>query len=551
MNRAGKARRHRLRFVLGHVVFNERRAFRETAKARTHRHGDALVRHRRVAGARGEHGHLMRSPKSATLIRRERGSARQRIAGTHKQLVRRQRSREVAHCHHARPDDAETGDIHRRHLRHSRVRSRVWCREDQHRVVPAEAKRVAHDVREPGSGKFTHRLQSNRRINLAEAGIGRELLTAERLDAEHSFDRSAGGEGMAEEPFRAGERRDMFAEQSLQRLRFRQIVVARAGAVGVHVIDGRRFESCPGQRRPHGRDSAGAFRMRSGDVMRIAARTPAAQPRENLRTATKRAVFRLDHEHRRAFTQTHAAARRIERTAALTIDEQQCVEAAPRHARERVSTARQHHVGFTRLNHLRRVRDSERTGGAGGGNGHRRTKQPEGAGDEIRRHAALLITRGARTELALLDQLDEKPFAIKRAADGTAKHDSRAVTEVSRFESGRLDGLARGEPAKTITAGGVTRSAELEEVELNFPDRIKPVARRGKKCERLETVTPRGDGIPHRLHPVTGRSDDAQAGDDGLPRHQAPACRASMKSASARTERNAGPPSSMPLMMMP
>ena len=154
----------------------------------------------------------------------------------------------------------------------------------------------------------------------------------QRLDADDRLNRAARRQRVAEKPFGARERRHAVAEQSFQRLGFREIVLARAGAMGVHVINRRRIQPRPAQRRLHGGERPGTFGMRCGGVMRVAARAPAGEPRDNFCPARQRRFLGLQHQHRRAFTQAHAGARGVERAAARRIHQQQRMKTAPRHA---------------------------------------------------------------------------------------------------------------------------------------------------------------------------------------------------------------------------
>ena len=81
-------------------------------------------------------------------------------------------------------------------------------------------------------------------VERGEAGIGRQRLTPQRLNADDGFDGSARGEGVAEKSFRAGKWGDAVVKKSFQRLRLRKVVVACAGAVGVDVIDLRCIKPC-------------------------------------------------------------------------------------------------------------------------------------------------------------------------------------------------------------------------------------------------------------------------------------------------------------------
>src|SRR4029079_12072251 len=98
--------------------------------------------------------------------------------------------------------------------------------------VAAEAKRVAHHMSEPGGLQLCDGSEADGWIDVREAWIGRHLLPAQCLDAEDGFNGAARSQRVAEKSFRAGERRHAFAEQRLQRLRFRRVIIARARAVG-------------------------------------------------------------------------------------------------------------------------------------------------------------------------------------------------------------------------------------------------------------------------------------------------------------------------------
>ena len=172
-------------------------------------------------------------------------------------------------------------------------------------------------MRQGGRAQDGDRCQANGRIHFAESGIGRKLAPTQRFNANHGLQGAAGSEGMTENSFRAGKRRNAVAKQMLQRLRFRQIVVARAGAVGVHIINRRRWKVRPTQGGLHCGQGAGAIGMRLGGVMRVATGAPAGETGDDFRAAFQGVRFTFEHEHGCAFAKTHSAASRVKGPAAL------------------------------------------------------------------------------------------------------------------------------------------------------------------------------------------------------------------------------------------
>jgi hypothetical protein len=88
---------------------------------------------------------------------------------------------------------------------------------------------------------------SDDRISGGEAYIGRHLPSPQCLDTNGGFNRAAGGKGMAKKSFRARNRRQVLTKNSLQRTPFRNIIIARAGAMGIHVINRTRLQTRPAQ----------------------------------------------------------------------------------------------------------------------------------------------------------------------------------------------------------------------------------------------------------------------------------------------------------------
>ena len=236
---------------------------------------------------------------------------------------RRQRRLDFAEADRARPDDAKAGDDRRHALGWLWASGRFRLGENQRGVVAAEAERVAHHMCQRRRAQCGDRFEADGGIGRGEAGIGRQRLPAQRLNADHGLDGAARGQRVAEKSFRAGKRRHAIVEKGFQRLRFREVVVARAGAVGVDVVNGRRVQPRPVQRALHRGERARAFRMRRGGVVGVAARAPAGESGENFCAAFQRRLLRFDHEHRRAFAQGHAGAGGVERAAAGGVHQQQ------------------------------------------------------------------------------------------------------------------------------------------------------------------------------------------------------------------------------------
>ena len=103
-------------------------------------------------------------------------------------------------------------------------------------LLPPETERVVHHVRQLRGAQFRDGCQTDGGIGLAEAGVGRELLAA-RASMQTAASIAPLAARVTEESFRAGEGRDVVAEQRLQCFGFGDVVIARASAVGVDVVD--------------------------------------------------------------------------------------------------------------------------------------------------------------------------------------------------------------------------------------------------------------------------------------------------------------------------
>src|SRR5205085_12017049 len=107
-------------------------------------------------------------------------------------------------------------------------------------VLPAEAKAVAHGNVTLGLPRFVRDIiQIAFRIWLREIHRGRENLIANRQYAGDKFHRAGGGDEVAHHSLDAADRDvfGMLTEDLLDGAGFVAVVLARAGTVGVDVLD--------------------------------------------------------------------------------------------------------------------------------------------------------------------------------------------------------------------------------------------------------------------------------------------------------------------------
>ena len=254
--------------------------------------------------------------------------------------------------------------------------------------------------------------------------------------------------------------------------------------------------------------------MRRGGVVGVATRAPAGEASENFCAAFPRGLLGFDHEHRRAFAQGHPSARRVEWAAARSVHEQQGMESAPRHPRERIRATGEHHVGIAVHDEFRRRGDGERAGRARGGEGHAWAEQPEVVGDDVHSGMAFVEARGAGAHFTAFDERGEKVFAVERATDGAAERDAGAVGEGWQIYFGIGESIARGEPAEFVATRTAIGCAERDEVFPDFADGNLAVARGLKEAQRFQPARAGGDGLPDFLRAAARRGHDAETGDD-------------------------------------
>ena len=198
--------------------------------------------------------------------------------------------------------------------------------------------------------KYSHRFQTEFFIGDFKTGRAGHGLFVKRLHGEHGFDRAAGGERVAEKSFHRRNGRHSCAEKFFQRPRFHRVVVRRGGAVGADEINFARLKLAAFEGALHRGERATALGLRRGGVEGVAARAPAGEPRENFCTASQRGLFGFNDEHRRAFAEADAGAPRIERAAAVWVEQQQRAKTVQREPRQRIAGSGEHYVRFALLN---------------------------------------------------------------------------------------------------------------------------------------------------------------------------------------------------------
>ena len=190
------------------------------------------------------------------------------------------------------------------------------------------------------------------------------------------------------------------------------------------------------------------------------------------------------------------------------------MESAPRHQRERIRAAGEHHIRLAAHDEFRRRGDGERARRARGGDGHAGAVKPEVIGDEVHGGMAFVKARGSGAHFAAFDECGEKVFAVERAADGAAERDAGAVGECGQIYFGIGKGVARGEPSELVAARTARGRAERGEVLADFADGNLTVARRLKEAQWFQPARAGGDGLPDFFRAAARRGHDAETGDD-------------------------------------
>ena len=163
-----------------------------------------------------------------------------------------------------------------------------------------------------------------------------------------------------------GQRRRAIAEHPVKRARLGTVVVKRAGAVRVDVIDGVGGQTRVGERRANRRGDRRVLQApaRSGDTPRRRRRSPPA-PRRSARPRARARVEILEHEHRGRLADRHALPSGVERPARLGVHQAQRVEAAERQPAQRVGAAGQRRVDRARADGVGGIADRDGARGAG------------------------------------------------------------------------------------------------------------------------------------------------------------------------------------------
>ena len=223
VNRAGKPRGHRGILVIVDQIFNEDGPFLQTPQARAHRHRQPLRRIGSVASPRRDERHLRHAAQPPALVGREQGGPGQFTATMRRHPARRQRRLDFAQ---ARPRPARPlrgPSPPPAPVRAARVcdGASAWEKISTALLPPKPNELLITCLN--GAGRIAvHRLQTQRRIRRGKAGIGRNLLMPQSLDADDGFHRAARRQRVPEKPFRAGNRRHALAENRLQRFGFRR-----------------------------------------------------------------------------------------------------------------------------------------------------------------------------------------------------------------------------------------------------------------------------------------------------------------------------------------
>ena len=179
-------------------------------------------------------------------------------------------------------------------------------------VVAAEAEGVGQHGLHWGMRwcRDGHDIES--RIERDEPGIGRQQTVANRDRGDDRLDTACGGQGVAGQAFGRRQGRYRLAEDPADGLRFGGVIVERAGAVQVDVVDVRRRQSGVVERSPYSESRTGAFGMRARRVVGVATEAGACQDGEN-----RPAWRRLEQKKTRALGNGHSGSLHVERRAAV------------------------------------------------------------------------------------------------------------------------------------------------------------------------------------------------------------------------------------------
>ena len=195
-------------------------------------------------------------------------------------------------------------------------------------------------------------------------GVPGSRLFCIAADAERRFQNARRAERVAENALAGTERRHAVAEDGTQRERFHGVVVRRAGAVGVNVINFVRRDLRLCQRAVDGERQAGAIARRAGEMVGVVAR--AAAGKQNGRGRKQFALHQ--NNGRRAFAEAQADARFVKGTAAFGIKRFQRVETRQDKLRNQIHAGDENDVGQSAPDERRALLERAQAGNARGGN---------------------------------------------------------------------------------------------------------------------------------------------------------------------------------------
>ena len=239
--------------------------------------------------------------------------------------------------------------------------------------------------------------------------------------AEYRFDGAGGTEGVTEGGFGRTEFGRTGAEDAVERLGFGAVVEGCAGAVGVDVADLRGSDAAFFERLSHGAFQRGTVGRGLGEVMRIGGVSVTGKVAEDWRTAGTGAVSFFEDKKRGAFAEHESAATTVEGTASIGGEGLESIETGEDEFGQRFVTAGKDQVCHARAEKICGVADGVGAAGAGVGDGHDGSVEPEGVMDRADLCLGLVVgDAGGLAAARLAPKHAEEFFALFHTAGGGA-----------------------------------------------------------------------------------------------------------------------------------
>mmetsp|Transcript_4614 Transcript_4614/g.9685 ORF Transcript_4614/g.9685 Transcript_4614/m.9685 type:complete len:447 (+) Transcript_4614:137-1477(+) len=413
--------------------------------------------------------------------------------------------------------------------------------EQYHSIVPTEAEVAAHravDVHLPLLIRYVVQIALGIRSLVVDCRRHNAVLYRPRGD--HRLEASRGAQGVARDALRARHAEPIalrvVAQHRLQPHRLELVVVRRARAVGVDVVDVGLVHAGLLDGHLHRGREASSLRCRGRYVVRVARGAVPDHLAVDRRAAREGAVERLEDDDAGSLTHDEASPVGIERPTpclgVVVVVSVHGLHAAEARVGERgdgrLGPPGDHLVGGAVLDHAEGLADGVGRRGARGGDAV--VGSPAAALDPD--HARGCVSQKRRDcerrnlrPLRLLPQLQRLPLKRFHASKCAADHDANLVWILERLrrvpELGvlqRQPARRHGEVSEPVVALGVLRVGEvILRVEHRIGDLATDLARVVRDVEAryaVEARDPVDDVVEEGLVADAAAGDDAEARDD-------------------------------------